>query len=47
MCMQSNEAWPDARRFQGKDAILSGPAARHRRRGAHTAHMAGFGKIIG
>src|SRR5882724_4657175 len=44
--MQSNGGLTDARRFQGKDAILSGPAG-----GivgaARTAHMAGFGKIIG
>jgi 5-oxoprolinase (ATP-hydrolysing) len=46
MFMQSNGGLTDARRFQGKDAILSGPAG-----GivgaARTAHMAGFGKIIG
>ena len=33
--MQSNGGLTDARRFQGKDAILSGPGRRHRRRGAH------------
>ena len=32
--MQSNGGLADARRFQGKDAILSGPGRRHRRRGA-------------
>ena len=33
--MQSNGGLTDARRFQGKDAILSGPGRRHRRHGAH------------
>ena len=46
MFMQSNGGLTDARRFQGKDAILSGPAGGIV--GAvRTAHMAGFGKIIG
>src|SRR2546421_15141 len=44
--MQSNGRLTDARRFQGKDAILSGPAG-----GivgaARTAEMAGFERIIG
>jgi 5-oxoprolinase (ATP-hydrolysing) len=44
--MQSNGGLAEARRFQGKDAILSGPAA-----GivgaARTAAMAGFERIIG
>ena len=44
--MQSSGGLTDARRFQGKDSILSGPAG-----GivgaARTAAMAGFGKIIG
>jgi 5-oxoprolinase (ATP-hydrolysing) len=44
--MQSNGGLTDARRFQGKDAILSGPAG-----GivgaARTAERAGFGRIIG
>ncbi|HZA51723.1 MAG TPA: hydantoinase/oxoprolinase family protein, partial [Myxococcaceae bacterium] len=44
--MQSNGGLTDARMFQGKDAILSGPAG-----GvvgmARTAAMAGFGKVIG
>ena len=43
--MQSNGALTDARRFKGKDAILSGPAG-----GivgaARTAQQAGFGRII-
>ena len=44
--MQSNGGLTDARRFQGKDSILSGPAGGIV--GAvRTAHMAGFGKIIG
>jgi 5-oxoprolinase (ATP-hydrolysing) len=46
MFMQSNGGLADARRFQGKDSILSGPAG-----GvvgaAKTAAMAGFEKIIG
>ncbi len=46
MFMQSNGGLTDAHRFQGKDAILSGPAG-----GvvgmARTAEMAGFGKVIG
>jgi 5-oxoprolinase (ATP-hydrolysing) len=46
MFMQSNGGLVDARRFQGKDSILSGPAG-----GivgaARTAAMAGFDKIIG
>ena len=46
MFMQSNGGLADARFFQGKDSILSGPAG-----GivgaAQTAHMAGFDKIIG
>ena len=37
MFMQSNGGLTDARRFQGKDSILSGPGRRHRRRGAHVA----------
>ncbi len=46
MFMQSNGGLTDARRFQGKDAILSGPAGGIV--GAvRTAQMAGFGKIIG
>src|SRR5437773_813407 len=44
--MQSNGGLTDARRFQGKDAILSGPAG-----GivgaARTSEMAGFAHIIG
>src|SRR5437660_2489391 len=44
--MQSNGGLADARRFQGKDAILSGPAG-----GivgaARTAEAAGFARIIG
>jgi len=44
--MQSNGGLTDARRFQGKDAILSGPAG-----GivgaARTSGMAGFDRIIG
>src|SRR3989441_10972509 len=44
--MQSNGGLPAARRFQGKDAILSGPAG-----GivgaARTSEMAGFARIIG
>jgi 5-oxoprolinase (ATP-hydrolysing) len=44
--MQSNGGLTDAHRFQGKDAILSGPAGGIV--GAvRTAQMAGFGKIIG
>ena len=44
--MQSNGGLTDARRFQGKDAILSGPAGGIV--GAvRTAQTAGFGKIIG
>ncbi len=46
MFMQSNGGLTDAHRFQGKDAILSGPAG-----GvvgmARTAEMAGFEKVIG
>lgn len=46
MFMQSNGGLADARRFQGKDSILSGPAG-----GvvgaAKTAAMAGFDRIIG
>ena len=46
MFMQSNGGLTDARFFQGKDSILSGPAG-----GivgaARTAHMAGFDRIIG
>ena len=46
MFMQSNGGLADARRFQGKDSILSGPAG-----GvvgaAKTAGMAGFDRIIG
>ncbi|HEY7609299.1 MAG TPA: hydantoinase B/oxoprolinase family protein [Alphaproteobacteria bacterium] len=46
MFMQSNGGLTDARRFQGKDSILSGPAGGIV--GAvRTAEMAGFGKIIG
>ncbi len=45
MFMQSNGGLADARLFQGKDSILSGPAG-----GivgaARTARMAGFGKIV-
>jgi 5-oxoprolinase (ATP-hydrolysing) len=44
--MQSNGGLADARRFQGKDSILSGPAG-----GVvgmvRTAAMAGFGQVIG
>ncbi|MEK9672831.1 MAG: hydantoinase B/oxoprolinase family protein [Rhodospirillaceae bacterium] len=44
--MQSNGGLTDARLFQGKDSILSGPAG-----GVvgmvETARMAGFGKVIG
>ena len=35
--MQSSGGLTDAHRFQGKDAILSGPGGRHRRRGAGVA----------
>ncbi len=46
MFMQSNGGLTDAHRFQGKDAILSGPAG-----GvvgmALTAHLAGFDQVIG
>jgi 5-oxoprolinase (ATP-hydrolysing) len=46
MFMQSNGGLTDARRFQGKDSILSGPAG-----GivgcVRTAAMAGFEKVIG
>jgi 5-oxoprolinase (ATP-hydrolysing) len=46
MFMQSNGGLTDARRFQGKDSILSGPAG-----GiigmARTAERAGFQKVIG
>ena len=46
MFMQSNGGLTDARLFQGKDSILSGPAG-----GvvgmARTAQIAGFGKVIG
>ncbi|MDH3669377.1 MAG: hydantoinase B/oxoprolinase family protein, partial [Paracoccaceae bacterium] len=46
MFMQSNGGLTDAHRFQGKDAILSGPAG-----GvvgmARTAAMAGFARVIG
>jgi len=46
MFMQSNGGLTDARRFQGKDSILSGPAGGIV--GAvRTAELAGFGKIIG
>ncbi len=46
MFMQSNGGLTDARRFRGKDAILSGPAGGVV--GAvRTAAMAGFEKIIG
>ena len=46
MFMQSNGGLTDARRFQGKDSILSGPAGGIV--GAvRTAEMAGFGKLIG
>ena len=46
MFMQSNGGLTDARRFQGKDAILSGPAGGVV--GAvRTAALGGFGKIIG
>jgi 5-oxoprolinase (ATP-hydrolysing) len=46
MFMQSNGGLTDARRFQGKDSILSGPAGGIV--GAvRTAERAGFGRIIG
>ncbi len=46
MFMQSNGGLTDARRFQGKDSILSGPAGGIV--GAvRTAEQAGFGRIIG
>jgi 5-oxoprolinase (ATP-hydrolysing) len=46
MFMQSNGGLVDARRFQGKDAILSGPAGGFV--GAvRTAAMAGFDRLIG
>ena len=35
MFMQSSGGLTDARRFRGKDAILSRPGRRHRRHGAH------------
>ena len=38
---------PMRTRFQGKDAILSGPGRRHRRHGAHGAARPGFDKVIG
>jgi 5-oxoprolinase (ATP-hydrolysing) len=44
--MQSNGGLTDARRFQGKDAILSGPRGRYRRRGTRCG-AAGFERIIG
>src|ERR671922_1464070 len=44
--MQSNGGLTDARRFQGKDAILSGPAG-GTVGAVRTAQMAGFGQIIG
>jgi 5-oxoprolinase (ATP-hydrolysing) len=44
--MQSNGGLTDARRFQGKDAILSGPAG-GMVGAVRTAQMAGFGQIIG
>src|SRR5258708_26497124 len=44
--MQSNGGLADARRFRGKDSVLSGPAG-----GivgmARTSHAAGFGQAIG
>ncbi len=46
MFMQSNGGLTDARRFQGKDSILSGPGRRHRRRGAHSPAR-GLRPIIG
>ena len=33
--MQSSGGLTEAERFQGKDAILSGPGGRHRGHGAH------------
>src|SRR3989449_2838832 len=44
--MQSNGGLTDAPRFQGKDAILSGPAGRTVRAG-RAAPAAGFDRIIG
>jgi 5-oxoprolinase (ATP-hydrolysing) len=46
MFMQSNGGLTDARLFQGKDAILSGPAGGIVGMVA-TAEMAGFDKMIG
>ncbi len=46
MFMQSSGGLTDARRFQGKDAILSGPAGGVVGAAA-TARIAGFAKIIG
>src|SRR5258706_4908637 len=43
--MQSNGGLTEARRFQGKDAILSGPAGGIVR-AARTSEMAGFDRII-
>ena len=44
--MQSNGGLTEARQFQGKDAILSGPAGGVVA-AARTAEMAGFDKVIG
>ncbi|WP_447724359.1 hydantoinase B/oxoprolinase family protein [Sphingomonas koreensis] len=44
--MQSNGGLAEARQFQGKDAILSGPAGGVVA-AARTAEAAGFGKVIG
>src|SRR5207237_10171576 len=44
--MQSNGGLTDAHRFQGKDAILSGPAGGIGG-AARTSEMAGFDRMIG
>ncbi|MEL0091486.1 MAG: hydantoinase/oxoprolinase family protein, partial [Rhodospirillales bacterium] len=46
MFMQSNGGLADAKRFQGKDSVLSGPAG-GTVGAAKTAAMAGFDRIIG
>ena len=47
MFMQSNGGLADARFFQGKDSILSGPAGGMVGACVQTAQMAGYDKIIG
>ena len=46
MFMQSSGGLTDASLFQGKDAILSGPAGGVVA-AVETARLAGFGKVIG